>query len=68
MGFSSILCNFLSDQVDRSYPSQTLVTLVAMAVGWLKVWDEALDRGPIDPQAAMQNCVYRQKMSCGTMQ
>ena len=41
-------------EVDRSYqlkqtlnhPSQKLVTRVAMAVGWLKVWDEALDRGP----------------------
>ena len=28
------------------HPSQTLVARVAMSVGWLKVWDEALDRGP----------------------
>ena len=48
-------------KVDHSYqlkqalnhPSQTLVTRVAMAVGWLKVWDEALDRGPTGTLASL---------------
>ena len=48
-------------EVDRSYqlkqtlnhPSQKLVTRVAMAVGWLKVWDEALDRGPTGTLASL---------------
>ena len=48
-------------EVDRSYqlkqalnhPSQKLVTRVAMAVGWLKIWDEALDRGPTGTLASL---------------
>ena len=69
---------------DRSYqlkqalnhPSQKLVTRVAIYGCWLT---ESLGRGTgprshrhlgltLHPQAAMQNCVCQQKMSCGTMQ
>ena len=58
-------------EVDRSYqlkqalnhPSQKLVTRVAMAVGWLKVWDEALDRGPTGTLASLSTL----KLLCKTV-
>jgi len=58
-------------EVDRSYqlkqalnhPSQTLVAQVAMSVGWMKVWDEALDRGPTGTLASLSIL----KLLCKTM-
>ena len=48
-------------EADRSYqlkqalnhPSQILVTRVATSVGWLRIWDEALDRGPSGTVASL---------------
>ena len=30
----------------KEHPSQSLVTHVASSVGWMKIWDMALDHGP----------------------
>ena len=30
----------------KDHPSQSIVAQVAGSVGWMKVWDAALDRGP----------------------
>ena len=79
---ASLKCLKKRIEVDRSYqleqalnhPFQTLVAQVAMSFGWMKVWDEVLDRGPTGTLASLSilkllcKTAHWQKLSCGTMQ